>query len=68
MMAQWLRALAAVTDDPSFVFWHQHGGSQLSITSVPGDLAALLTSEGSCTLMVHLHILNHTHTDGSLSL
>ena len=37
-MTQWLRALAAILEDPGSVRQHQHGTSQLSVTPVPGSL------------------------------
>jgi hypothetical protein len=36
-MALWLRALAALPEDPGFNSEHPHGSSQLSVTPVPGD-------------------------------
>ena len=46
-MAQWLRALAK---DPGFDSQHLHGGSQPSVTPVPGDP---MPSSGSCGLQAH---------------
>jgi hypothetical protein len=37
-MAQQLRALVALIEDPEFSFECPHGGSQVPVTLVPGDL------------------------------
>ena len=37
-MAQWLRVLTALPEDPRSVPSHSHGDSQLSVTLVLGDL------------------------------
>ena len=50
---QWLRALAALPEDPGSVPWfsfqHPHGSQQPSITPDPGDLmcSVLLASVGT---------------------
>jgi hypothetical protein len=36
-MAQWLRVLAAPPEDLGLISPYSHGGSQPSITAVPGD-------------------------------
>ena len=52
-MAQWLKALAVLSENPArpgFSSQHPCGGSQLSITPVPG---ALRNSLGLCTYFMH---------------
>ena len=53
-VAQRLRALACSFKGPRFNSKHPHGGSQLSVTPVPGHLMSSLTSECIyCTHMMH---------------
>lgn len=46
-MAQSFRGLAALAQDLGLVCSIHNGGSQSSITSVPGDGACLLVSDGT---------------------
>ena len=54
-MAQWLRVLAALPDGPEFNSCHSHGGSQPSVTLVPGNLTlpGLLWALGPHGTQIH---------------
>ena len=37
-MAQWVKSIGSSSRGPGFNSQHPHGSSQLSVTSVPGDV------------------------------
>lgn len=61
-LGQGLRALASLSEDLGFGSQHPHGGSQLSVTPVPGDLMASSDLHGYQTHVWYIDIHASQHS------